>query len=71
LKAARRGDTKLARGLDPVTRGPRHWLTPPAMARRRCALSARETSAIAEAVDELTEHRAYRISRTGEPPPPA
>ena len=57
------GAHKLARGLDPVTTMSAHWLAPPAMHDAVARFLARETSAIAEAADELAEHRAYRQFR--------
>lgn len=54
------GAHKLARGLDPVVTASAHWLAEPSMRAAVARFLARETNAIAETLDELNEHRAWR-----------
>jgi len=54
------GAHKLARGLDPVTTRSAHWLAHPAMSQAVARFIAREREGVAETIDELNEHRAFR-----------
>jgi hypothetical protein len=61
------GAHKLARGLDPVVVGSAHWVTDPALRAAVARHVAHESAHIELAVDDLDEHRAFRIAR-GETP---
>ncbi len=54
------GAHKLARGLDPVATRSAHWLAHPAMMDAVSRFVAREREGVAESIDELNEHRAFR-----------
>ena len=54
------GAHKLARGLDPVPTVSAHWVRDPGLRAAVGRFLVRERSAITDAVDELSEHRAYR-----------
>ena len=54
------GAHKLARGLDPVTARSAHWLAHPAMMAAVTRYVERERAGVAAAIDELSEHRAFR-----------
>jgi len=56
------GAHKLARGLDPVVTRSAHWLAQPAMMAAVTRFVDREREGVAEAVDELNEHRAFRAA---------
>lgn len=57
------GAHKLARGLDPVPTRSAHWLAHPAMMEAVARFVERERAGVAEAIDELNEHRAFRSAR--------
>ena len=54
------GAHKLARGLDPVPTQSAHWIAHPAMREAIARYVARERADVAETIDELNEHRAFR-----------
>ena len=54
------GAHKLARGLDPVRTQSAHWLRDPALQSAVCRFLDRESAAVTESIDELSEHRALR-----------
>jgi hypothetical protein len=54
------GAHKLARGLDPVATQSAHWLADPAMNAAVARFLERERAGVAQAIDELNEHRAFR-----------
>jgi predicted N-acyltransferase len=54
------GAHKLARGLDPVATRSAHWLAHPAMHEAVTRFIAREREGVADTIDELNEHRAFR-----------
>ncbi|MCS7101485.1 MAG: GNAT family N-acetyltransferase [Burkholderiaceae bacterium] len=54
------GTHKLARGLDPVVTHSAHWLADARMHAAVARFLAQEQDAVAEAIDELNEHRAFR-----------
>jgi hypothetical protein len=56
------GAHKLARGLDPVATQSAHWLAQPVMMQAVARFLERERAGVAEAVDELAEHRAFRVA---------
>ncbi len=56
------GAHKLARGLDPMTTRSAHWLAHPAMGDAVARFVAREREGVAETIDELNEHRAFRAA---------
>ena len=59
------GAHKLARGLDPVPTQSAHWLAQPAMMQAVSRFVERERAGVAEAIDELNEHRAFRPGACG------
>ena len=54
------GAHKLARGLDPVPTGSVHWIADPALRAAVARFLVRERDHVAETLDELDEHRAFR-----------
>jgi len=56
------GAHKLARGLDPVVTRSAHWLAHPAMMAAVTRYLDREREGVAESIDELNEHRAFRAA---------
>jgi predicted N-acyltransferase len=54
------GAHKLARGLDPVPTGSAHWIADPALRAAVARFLEREREHVAETLDELDEHRAFR-----------
>ena len=54
------GAHKLARGLDPVRTQSAHWLRDAALQSAVRRFLERESTAVAESIDELSEHRALR-----------
>jgi predicted N-acyltransferase len=56
------GAHKLARGLDPVPTGSAHWIADPALRAAVARFLERERDHVAETLDELDEHRAFRAS---------
>ena len=56
------GAHKLARGLDPVPTGSVHWIADPALRAAVARFLEREREHVAETLDELDEHRAFRAS---------
>jgi predicted N-acyltransferase len=56
------GAHKLARGLDPVATRSAHWLAQPAMMEAVARFVERERAGVAEAIDELNEHRAFKAA---------
>jgi predicted N-acyltransferase len=54
------GAHKLARGLDPVATRSAHWLAHPGMMAAVARFIERERTGVAQAIDELNEHRAFR-----------
>jgi predicted N-acyltransferase len=54
------GAHKLARGLDPVPTGSVHWIADPALRAAVARFLEREREHVAETLDELDEHRAFR-----------
>jgi predicted N-acyltransferase len=56
------GAHKMARGLDPVTTYSAHWIADPRMREAIERHVAREREGVAQAIDELSERRAY-VSR--------
>jgi predicted N-acyltransferase len=58
------GAHKMARGLDPVATWSAHWLAQPAMHAAVARFLERESAGVAQAIEELEEHRAF-----ASPPP--
>jgi hypothetical protein len=54
------GAHKLARGLDPVATRSAHWIADPVLRTAIAAHVRREAEGVAEALDELNEHRAFK-----------
>ena len=54
------GAHKIARGLDPVATLSAHWIAEPAMREAIRRFVQRERAGVAQAIDELDEHRIYR-----------
>ena len=55
------GAHKLARGLDPVPTRSAHWLAHPAMQEAVARFLERERAGVAASIDELSEHRAFKV----------
>jgi hypothetical protein len=64
------GAHKLARGLDPVATQSAHWLADPAMSAAVARFLERERAGVAQAIDELNEHRAFKGGPPVDPGPP-
>lgn len=54
------GAHKMARGFDPVATYSAHWIADPRMRAAIARHVRRECDGVAQAIDELSEHRAYR-----------
>ena len=54
------GAHKIARGLDPVATLSAHWIAEPGMREAIRRFVQRERAGVAQAIDELDEHRIYR-----------